>query len=243
MDNKAIEAVSAHLQPILRARLNSPIKIIPEPDLEVKIAELVIVSFTELGIGIEGKEDIVSFIRQTLLNDLRHPKYQHLSFEIIRHFVSNGIRGQYGTFKNQLNTINVQNIHHWINEGLKSEEYKRSMSEFNEAVFRIENKKESRDTPPNPEGLKRIAEMLKGVVKEIPKDSEVKKERKKIVKTDREIYIQKLLTDFEKIRVSSPGIDEKTRKELPGMFIQYEGKAIDLTEFLTIKLTEYDQTT
>lgn len=134
IENQAILNIPVQLQPILSARLKIPIKSYSLPALEIQIKNMIIISFTELGIGIEDKNDVITFLRQTLLKDFKGPKYENLSIEVINLFVSNGIRGHYGTFKNQLNTINIQNIYHWINEGLKSEDYKRSILEYNKQL-------------------------------------------------------------------------------------------------------------
>jgi hypothetical protein len=130
-ENTTISKLPVQMQQIVIAKFQKPIKSIKDFDLATSIKNMLIISHAELGITVEGKDQVVSFLRDTLLKDFRGAKYEHISFDLIKLFVSNGIRGEYGTFKNQMNTISIQNIHYWINEGLKSEKYKHALKEFN----------------------------------------------------------------------------------------------------------------
>lgn len=143
IEKSAIEKMPVQLKQVAQAKFSTPIKFMKPIDLATEVKNLIIVAYTELGITLEKREDTITFLRDTLVKDFRMPKYEHISFELIKVFVSNGIRGEYGTFKNQLNTINVQNIHHWIKEGFKSETYKRAQQEFKDMVEKENNPQRS----------------------------------------------------------------------------------------------------
>lgn len=133
-ENKVIAALPAQIQPIVAARFGQPIRSYDDVDLAIQIKNLLLRTYFELGLNINDKDAVLSQQREILLRDFRARKYEHISVELIQLFVSNGVRGEYGTFNGQLNTVNIQNIHHWVNHGLKSEEYKRSVTEFNQRL-------------------------------------------------------------------------------------------------------------
>lgn len=133
-EKSLIPQLPSHFQPIVAAKYSTPIKSIGDRSLAEGLTEMLIVTNAELGLKLEGNNDVITFLRETLMKDLRAPKFQTVSLDLIKLFVSNGVRGQYGTFKNQMNIVNIQNIHYWINEGLKSEAYKKAIMEYNELL-------------------------------------------------------------------------------------------------------------
>lgn len=134
IEKNLINALPLHYQPIVVAKYSTPIKSIGDRTLAEGITEMLIVTNAELGLKLEGNNEVISFLRETLMKDLRAPKFHTVSLELIKHFVGNGVRGEYGTFKNQMNIVNIQNIHYWINEGLKSNAYKQAVAEYNEML-------------------------------------------------------------------------------------------------------------
>lgn len=141
-EKNAIPLLPEQFQPIVLAKYSDPIKKIGNLSLATEIRNMVVIAHAELGLNIDSKDDVISFMVDTLLKDLRAPKYATISIELVKLFVKNGVRGDYGTFKNQMNIVNIQNIHYWINEGLKSETYKKAISEYNEIL-----KKETEPVP------------------------------------------------------------------------------------------------
>jgi len=133
-EKNVITLLPEHFQPIVIAKYSEPIKKIGNLSLATEIRNMVVLAHAELGLNIDAKDDVISFMVDTLLKDFRAPKYSTVSIELIKIFVKNGVRGDYGTFKNQLNIVNIQNIHYWINEGLKSELYKKAIMEYNEIL-------------------------------------------------------------------------------------------------------------
>lgn len=135
IENKAIQALPVTLQPYVAVRFKKPLKDYDNFDLEMEIKNMLVIAFSELGITTSASDQgVLTFLRETLIRDFRRAKFAHLTFEEIRLYVSNGIRGDYGTFNNQLNTINIQNIHYWIKRGLESDERKRALEAFNQQV-------------------------------------------------------------------------------------------------------------
>lgn len=139
-EQETLQGMPVQIKPIIEARLSKPIRLYTDSELELEIAGMAVVAHAEKGLKLDQKDDVITFIRNTMARDLRAPKFANISLQLIRLFISNGIRGQYGTFKNQLNTVSVENIHFWINKGLGSEDYKRSVTEFNKKLAEQEYK-------------------------------------------------------------------------------------------------------
>lgn len=145
IERKAIDLVPVALQPYVQAKFQTPIKQYSDYDLEREIKAFILVAFAEMGVSPGGSnatdergDRVVTFLRETLQRDLRAKKYENLTMAEIRLFVSNGLRGEYGTFKSQLATINIQNIHYWIKKGMESEERTKALKEFSAARDREE---------------------------------------------------------------------------------------------------------
>lgn len=130
-ENNAIAALPVQIQPIVAARFGKPIVSYSKAGLAIEIKNMLLRVYFEKGLNIDEKDSVLSQQREILLEDFRAKKYENISMELIRLFVSNGVRGDYGTFKGQLNTVNIENIHYWVKKGLESEDYKRSVTEFN----------------------------------------------------------------------------------------------------------------
>lgn len=135
-ETKALSVLPVAYQQILACRFKKPIKDYDPYDLERSLKDLIQVSFSEMGITSSAADNkVVTFLRETLMKDLLRPKFKHLSLESVRLFIANGIRGEYGTFKGQMNTLNIPNIHHWINKGMESREWRESLEAFNKTFL------------------------------------------------------------------------------------------------------------
>jgi hypothetical protein len=103
----------------------------------------------------------------------------------------------------------------------------------------------------NPEGVKKVVEILKSALKEVKEEKPVKevKDRTVIQKTERDLFIQNCFTDFFKewklnpykapLPKSSPGI--LVNNDTGGKFILYGEKVVDEMEYVLERLKEYDQ--
>lgn len=82
----------------------------------------------------------------------------------------------------------------------------------------------------NPEGLKKLAEVMRKAIGEVEKSEpakEVKKEPKKIEKSERDIFIQNCFAEFNKLSHNQ-------------RFLNMGDKHVDQLEYTEIKLKEYD---
>jgi len=132
IENTAIKKLPVMYQEFVRAKINNlPIQAITNYDLETALKNIILVSYQELGLRDSVDSQVATFLRQTLFNDFRKPPYSNATVQEIQLFVSKGLRGDYGTFKGQLNVINVQNIHHWVKAGLADKTRIAAMEEFN----------------------------------------------------------------------------------------------------------------
>ena len=247
-EKKAIEGLTESLKPIVTARLNTPISKIKPVDLADAVAAMLVRAYMEMGLNIDTNSQALTFIKDTLDKDLQGSKYSHLSVDLIGLFVSNGIRGQYGTFHGQLSTINIPNIFHWINSGLKSEDYKNSITAFNRRLDELEFGIEDKSSPVNPEGQKKVIAALREVAENLSIKQTTTFKKKIAEKSPRDQFIQDCMREFDRIYDKSPAMDRwetgdgiKNVKPFPTPKIEFEGKIVDLTEYLQIRLTQYDQ--
>lgn len=142
VEKNQIPNIPLHYQPYVIAKFQTPMKRHSDMEIEFAVKSILGRAYAELGIS-TGTSDVLSFMRETLLKDFRTPKFENLTLELVSLFISNGIRGEYGSFKNQMNTINIQNIHYWISKGLESQKYLEAMKEFNRKLAESEIKEPS----------------------------------------------------------------------------------------------------
>lgn len=141
IENKAIQSLPVHHKEYLEAKFKPLIKSYSNYDLERGIKNILITAFAEMGIKDAGDDKVITFLRETMLKDLRSPKYEHITLEEVKLFISQGIRGEYGTFKNQLTTINIPNLFFWIKAGITSTGRKLALEQFNKIIQEEENGK------------------------------------------------------------------------------------------------------
>jgi hypothetical protein len=135
IENKAISEIPAAYQELIRAKINHPaISSMGDYELEVSLKNIVMVSYAEMGLKDSVDTQTATFLRQTLMKDFKRIPFCNATVQEIELFISRGLRGEYGTFKGQLNVINVQNIHHWVRSGLTSKDRELAMKEFNKKL-------------------------------------------------------------------------------------------------------------
>lgn len=138
IEKNVINQLPISIQEFVSAKFEKPIKEYKESELKDELLKFLIQSYAEMGQGASAKDQVVSFLRDTLYSDFQAVKFQTLTLGEIKLFVKKGIRGEYSTFNGQLNTINIQNIHHWIRQGLASEQRASAIKEFNKKVSEAE---------------------------------------------------------------------------------------------------------
>lgn len=83
----------------------------------------------------------------------------------------------------------------------------------------------------NREGQKKVIEILKSVTE---KSTDVKKEKPKPIKTERDIFIQNCFKEHYEFWLKKPV------ENVIGRFIEFNGEFIDEVEYAKIKLNEYE---
>lgn len=141
VEQKTIQALPVQLQEFVAAKIGKPsIKDLKPYELEDGIQDILTRCYAEMGQTAAGTDEVMIFLRTTLIEDLTGARFKHLTLEEIKLFISKGIRGDYPSFNGQLNSINIRNIHHWIKQGLASKEREIAMKEFNKQLEEIEKR-------------------------------------------------------------------------------------------------------
>lgn len=164
--------------------------------------------------------------------------------------------GYYGKSYDRIDgQIILEALNHYTDERMNECE--------NLSIKRHSEQLEDRDVPVNPEGQKKVLEILKESLKDAPMSNFIKEENKKrvIEKSARDRYIQKCFIDFYNLWKDKPykapkqppcNIPGVLDRENSGKFILYnvqvkEGnmiktveRPIDEVEYVQIKVKEYD---
>lgn len=232
IEKNIIEKMPAGLQEYVVSKFKPVISSYKPVELELRVGELIIRTLFEAGVKDQADPKVIDFLTQTLYKDIQHPKYSKISFEEIELALHKGVRREYGVYMG----VNIQTIHSWIKAYLESKERENAIKDFNRIANEHEFGKDDRSSKVNPDGQKRLIEMLKPLA-ESKKPSYIHKEAKVIEKTERDLFIQKCFSEFfilwtKNAVPNSDGLNTR--------FIYFEGKEIDETEYLTIKLKELD---
>lgn len=130
-ESNALDQVPATLQDFVRARLAPPIRSLSDFELEAALTFMIPNAYLEMGLANSSDSKVVTHLRETLAKDLRRASFEMLTLGEVQLFISRGIRGEYGTFRGQLNSLNIPNIHYWIRSGAQSRERAEATKEFN----------------------------------------------------------------------------------------------------------------
>lgn len=152
--------------------------------------------------------------------------YNALKTEDIRVCFANGKKGHYGQLYGRLDG---QIIMMWLSQYStdRTNEYLR-IKDFNEK--QALNKKID-PSEINPDGQKKVLEILKDAIK---KPEEIKPEKKERVKSTYEILIQRFYRQFTKIALKR-NYDDSYR------FIFMYGKVINANEYVEIKIKQHER--
>ena len=102
------------------AKQDKPISQLDNKELNDRLIEVLLKSQAMFGYvnSDEKAKDAFRFLKETIFKDLRYDKkHATLTMAEIELFISKGIKGEYPSPKNGLNSLNVQNIHFWILQG------------------------------------------------------------------------------------------------------------------------------
>lgn len=251
IENKAIAQLPVSLQEFVTAKFKPQIQALKESELEARISALVMRTLAEAGVKDANDNKVVTFIRETLLEDLRGPRFSKLTFEEIELSFKKGVRHEYGPFMG----VNIQTIHFWLKSFLNSKEREIAIKEFYKKADEEEFGKSDRSGPVNPEGQKKVLEVLRSFVDNTKPNYDQKVYRAP-QKSDRDIFIQQCMRDFDKLCDANPSKDVNG-KQLRGRLIDHEItdvvkessgdevlithiRPIDVTEYITLKVKIYD---
>lgn len=229
IENSVIAKMPATLQEYVAAKFRKQIHTHTDMELETRIKNLVIKTLFESGVKDSGDAKVISFLRETLLKDLRHPKFAKLTFEEVELAMQKGVRQEYGIYMG----VNIQTIHSWLKAFIASKDREIAIKDFYRRIEEQEYGKDDRNTKPNPEGQKRVAEMLKEIIKPIEVEERQVKLKGAPEKTTKDKFLQKCLVEFDELYMKSPV------KSKVGRFVKHNGKNVDLTEYLELRLLEF----
>jgi len=232
IEKNIVETLPQTQSMFVKAKFSLTIKSHTDFDLEVKITDLVQLILTESGVKDQKDVSVIKFISARLFDDLKTPKFNHLTFEEVKLSLHLGVRHEYGQYMG----INVSTIHFWLKSFILDKNRELAIKEFNKKLDEQEHGKTNKLEKANPEGQKKIIEALKNIIKEVPAEQEVKK---KLVnmgkqKSPRDMYIQKCFAEFDTLH------NQRALRTKSGRYILYEEKPVDQVEYVELKLKEYD---
>jgi len=234
--------VPLYLQEYVFAKFNKPIKNYNLLDLELLITKLIIKTLLEAGVSKSTNNDVITFLSENILKDLLEPKFNYLSVEEIELAFKKGVRQEYGVFMG----INIQTLHIWIRAYLASKERRIAIIEFNAKNDEKIYGKEDKFSKPNPEGIKKVAEIFKQYADTSKPKYGSKK--LKVEKSEKDIFIQNCFQEHYNIWLKTPAV-MPTPVQIEGTIvnmqcglrlINYNGKIIDEVAYVEARLKELE---
>lgn len=181
--------------------------------------------------------------------DLIYSEYPFFKFEDFKLCFNNAKIGKYGI---SYDRVDGQIIFEWLNTYSNERALEAERMNINTHASQIRNESEKIDI--NPEGQKKVIEILKSVLETKPPVIVIKELYKK---TPKDEFIQKCFRDFDDLCARKPSVD-KNGQEIRGKYtdmkitdtigIDYKGipitkthvRPVDVTEYTNEKLTEYN---
>ncbi len=180
-----------------------------------------VVMFLNLGKTMSAEQILAT--SKLILKDHRTKNLKPDDFKIC---FENAKKGYYGR---SFDRVDGQIVFEWLNA------YMDERMDLNEQLaIQLHSKQKKgivNEIEINPEGQKKIIEILKSVAE---KTEVVKKEKPKPVKSERDFFIQNCFNEHYKIWLKNPV------KNVYGRFIEYNGKNINELEYAEIKLKDYE---
>lgn len=178
-----------------------------------------VIDFLNVGMSMEGKQLLQTV--ELVLNDTLTKNLKPEDFKVCFENAKKGIYGE------NYNRIDGQVIFKWLYRYCNDKaDYAENISIKEHAEF----EKKRLEQAANPEGQKRVADILKSANMGAMENEKLK-DTVKHIPNERALYIQKCLTDFDK-QHKIEGLN------VPGRYIMYMGQPVDQVEFTEIKLKE-----
>jgi hypothetical protein len=232
IENNVIKKLPAGLQEFVVAKFKKQICAYAPQDLETRVGALIIKTLVESGVKDQTDIKVISFLKNTLFEDLKHPRYQKLTFEEIELALKKGVRQEYGVYMG----VNIQTIHSWLKAYLTSKDRETAIKDFYRLADENEFGKDDRSAKVNPDGQKKLLEMLRPLTED-KKISYVHKDKPAPQKSPRDIFIQECFREFFELHKRN-AIKQSDGKD--SRFIVFDGQAVDEAEYTQIKLKEWD---
>lgn len=236
IENNVIGNLPATQQEFVTAKFSKQICKFSDPDLETLVSTLVMKTLTESGVKDMGDGKVVTFLRETLFKDLKHSRFSRLTFEEVKLAFEKGVRQEYGIFMG----VNIQTMHGWLRAYLNSKGRELAFKEFYRITGELEHGATDRNAKPNPEGIKKVLEVLKPF-SEKAKPDYIKKAKPPIVPSERDLFITACFVEHFQIWKTKPAKDPVSGQPLNGRFIEHEGQIVDELEYAQIKLKTWNQ--
>ena len=169
-------------------------------------------------------------IKQTAILLLSELESKNMKPEDYRIMFNNAKTGKYG---GQFDRLDGQMIFEWVRQYWH--ERSSIVANMNDVLHSEQKSGKYDKSDVNPEGQKKVAQILKDAKVLSESKSEIQKPIDKKV-TERDIFIQKCFSDFELLYKKSP-------LPVPGRFIMFNGRGVDQIEYCGLRVKEYDNST
>jgi hypothetical protein len=194
---------------------------------DVLVKGLIVNGLTDLALFVNvGENSNFSTNQIAQTTELILEDFKHLKIEDFKLFFNKVKKGHYGKLFNRLDgQVILEQLHVYSNErAAEAEQINfKAHSQHKSEVF---NQNEI-----NPDGQKKVLEILKDAIK---KPEQIKPEKKERVKSTYEILIQRFYRQFTKIALKR-NYDDSYR------FIFMYGKVINANEYVEIKIKQHDR--
>lgn len=134
IENKLIQKLPVQQKQFVIAKFSKTIRNTTDLELKERIIDIVQVTLAESGIRDQHDELVIKFLSNTLFEDLKKPKFNHLTLEEIKLAMSMGVRLSYGQFMG----INITTIHYWLKCYQVDVDRENSLNKYNRMLSEAE---------------------------------------------------------------------------------------------------------
>lgn len=248
--NLIIKQLPENYQYFVLARQEPQMKNLRPNEVKSGIAKILSQASFDMGSPMSADKEILTFQTEACFKELTF-KYSTLTLSELRNAFTMGIRNEFGQYFGMCPKTYHQFIkaYYELPDRFKAQEAYLKLGNASEGGI------EDKSLPPNPEGQKKVVDILKQyVVKPIDytKKPLEEKIKKPIVKSERDTFIHNCINEHYKIWLKKPYKDPPRKPskveglidtgETGGRYIEFDGKPVTELEYVHIKLKEYDLT-
>jgi len=233
------ESLPATYRGFVKLRQETPISKLTHEELLDWCLQIITVSYAESTPNGQTDSNILIFQAGQLKNELVG-KYTQLTISELKQAFKLGIRGAAGQYFGMC----ARTYHQFIKWFYELPERQEGWMKYL-TLLNSDSDSTGKDIPVNPEGQKKVLDILKNTLSEMKENQEQRMVnlKKASEKTPRDKFIQECFLSFDELADRNPSKDKYGQK-IPGKFtdIEVDGvlKAVDITEYLKIKVSEYD---